>query len=124
MHEFYNKYFIDKLQGHWQNCGAGGRCWPSGGRRPCTPCGWSPSWQGSHSSSSSCRLRIPSSPCVTWGGGTSLVHCSVAISVRQARCWSPWNPWQEPCSPSSLEWPWYNRCGCHHPLRCWACCQS
>ena len=41
------KYFIDKIQGHWQNDSTWGRRWPSGSHHLCTPCGWSSSWQGS-----------------------------------------------------------------------------
>ena len=119
------KYFIDKIQEHWQNNGAGGRCRPSGGCCPCTPCGWSSSWEGLHPSSSSSHLRSPSSPCGTCGGGTSLVHCGRVMSARQAGCWSPGSLQWEPWSPSSWEWPLWNCHGCHHLLlHCWACCQS
>ena len=65
------------------------------------PCGWSSSWQVSHPSSSlSCHLTSPLSPCGTCGSGMSLVHCSVAVSVRQAGHWSPEGLQREPWSLS------------------------
>ena len=105
---FTMKYFIDKIQGHWQNNGVVGRHRPSKDCHPCMPCGWNTSWWGSHpssSSSSSCHLRSHLSPCGTCGSGTSLIHCSVVMSVRQVGCWIPGSLQQEPWSPS-WGWPW------------------
>ena len=81
---FTTKYFIDEIQGHWQNSGTGDTRRSSGSHCPCTPCGWSSSWQGlCPSSSSSHHLMSPSSPCGTCGGGMALLHCGVAVSARQ-----------------------------------------
>ena len=70
---------------HW------GRCWPNDGHCPCTPCGWSSTWWGSHPSSSfsSCHLTSPLSPCGTCGGGMS---CPLQFGIVCEAGWAlePW----------------------------------
>ena len=97
------KYFIEKMQGRWQNSGGGGGHWPSDDHLPCVPCGWSFTWWGlpPSSSFSSCHLMSSLSPCGTCGDGTSPIHCGVVASVRQAGHWSPGSLQQEPWSPCS-----------------------
>ena len=93
-------------------------CLASGSHCPCTPCGWSSSWLGSHllSSFSSC----PSPFCGTCGSGRSPFHCGVMMVGKQEWCLSPGNQRWEPCHPF-WGWPWKSLHGCYHLHCCWAC---